>query len=193
MRELRAKGLEKAYNGRRVLHGLSFAAGPGVTFVLGPSGAGKTTLLRLLLGLEAPDGGAITGGEGLRWGALFQEDRLLAHLDAAKNLRFALGGDYDEERARALLQALGLEEAAGKAARDCSGGMRRRLALARALLFPGEALALDEPFSGLDAENRERAMAAIRRWGEGKIVLLATHEIPGGILPEDHVLRLGEP
>ena len=51
MRELRAKGLEKAYNGRRVLHGLSFAAGPGVTFVLGPSGAGKTTLLRLLLGL----------------------------------------------------------------------------------------------------------------------------------------------
>lgn len=174
--ELCVRGLCKAYGGKAVLQNVSFAAGPGVTCVMAPSGAGKTTLLRILLGLEAADNGTVTGAEGCRWAAVFQEDRLLEHLDALGNLRFVLGPDLDGGKAQALLAELGLEDVGGKIVRDYSGGMKRRLALARALLAPADALALDEPFTGLDGENRLRAMACVRRAGLGKPVLLVTHD-----------------
>ena len=87
---MEVKDLCKAYHGRPVLQNLSFAAGVGITAIWAPSGAGKTTLLRLLLGLEKPDGGRLVGTD-LRWSAVFQEERLLEGLDAAGNLRFALG------------------------------------------------------------------------------------------------------
>ncbi len=172
--EIRVQNLCKAYGGAPVLRGVSFAAGPGVTCVMAPSGAGKTTLLRILLGLETADSGTISGAEGCRWAAVFQEDRLLEHLDAMGNLRFVLGTEPD--RAAALLEELGLGDAGGKAVREFSGGMKRRLALARALLAPSDALALDEPFTGLDGENRARAMACVLRASAEKPVLLVTHE-----------------
>ena len=103
-----------------------------------------------------------------------QEDRLLEQLDAMGNLRFVLGPD--PESAAALLAELGLGDVGEKPVRDFSGGMKRRLALARALLAPSDALALDEPFTGLDGENRERAIACIRRAAREKPVLLVTHE-----------------
>ena len=106
---------------------------------------------------------------------MFQEDRLLEHLDAMGNLRFVLGAALDEPAANALLTELGLGDTAGKPVREFSGGMKRRLALARALLAPSDALALDEPFTGLDEENRARCLALIRRAAE-KPVLLVTHD-----------------
>ena len=172
--ELHIKNLCKSFDGRPVLENVSFTAGPGVTCVMAPSGAGKTTLLRILLGLERPDSGSVP--EGVRWSAVFQEDRLLEHLDAMGNLRFVLGAALDEPAADALLAELGLGDTAGKPVREFSGGMKRRLALARALLAPSDALALDEPFTGLDGENRERAIACIRRAAREKPVLLVTHE-----------------
>ena len=111
-----------------------------------------------------------------RWAAVFQEDRLLEHLNAADNLRFVLGPAYDAVRAEALLCELGLVGVGEKAVRDYSGGMKRRLSLARALLAPADALALDEPFTGLDAENRAAALRCILRAAEKKPVLLAAHE-----------------
>ena len=175
MMELRVEGLCKSYDGKTVLDNVSFTAGIGVTRLLGPSGIGKTTLLRVLLGLEVPDRGRIEGN-ALRWAAVFQEDRLLEQLDAAGNLRFALGAAYDEAAARALLAELGLGEVGDKRVRDWSGGMKRRLALARALLAPSDALALDEPFTGLDADNRAAAQRCIARAAREKIVLLVSHE-----------------
>ena len=107
--ELQVEDLRKSYGGTAVLQGVSFTAGIGLTRVTGSSGIGKTTLLRILLGLESPDGGATNAGR-FRWAAVFQEDRLLEQLDAAGNLRFALGAAYDETAARALLAELGLSE-----------------------------------------------------------------------------------
>ena len=175
MMELRVEGLCKSYDGKTVLDNVSFTAGIGVTRLFGPSGIGKTTLLRVLLGLEIPDRGRIEGN-ALRWAAVFQENRLLDGLDAEGNLRFALGAAYDASLAQSLLCELGLGDTGKKKARDYSGGMQRRLALARALLAPSDALALDEPFTGLDSENREAALRAILRAAETKIVLLSTHE-----------------
>lgn len=183
--EIRVEGLCKSYSGRPVLTDLTAVFPTGITCVSAPSGTGKTTLLRLLLGLERPDGGTVTGAD-CRWAAVFQEDRLLEHLPAGANLRFALGEVPPE--AAGLLERLGLSLEDRRPVGEWSGGMKRRLALARALLAPSEALALDEPFTGLDEENRARCVALIRAAGEGKPVLLATHDLTG--LEAARVLRL---
>lgn len=172
---MEVKNLCKAYHGRPVLQNVSFAAGVGITALWAPSGAGKTTLLRLLLGLEKPDSGQLVGAD-IRWSAVFQEDRLLEGLDAGGNLRFVLGAAYDAKAAEAMLEELSLANVGTKPVRDWSGGMKRRLTLARALLVPSDAVALDEPFTGLDEDNRRRAVGAIRRAAETKPVLLVTHD-----------------
>lgn len=175
--EIRVENLWKAYGSEPVLQGVSFTAREGITCLMAPSGGGKTTLLRILLGLEAADRGTVSGVEGRRLSAVFQEDRLLERLTAEENLRFVMGPAYDAARAEALLSELGLAEVGKKPVRDFSSGMKRRLALARALLVPFDALVLDEPFTGLDALRRSAAMDCIRRYAAGKPVLLVTHEI----------------
>lgn len=174
MMELRVEHLNKSYDGERVLRDVSFTAPVGLTRVAGRSGVGKTTLLRILLGLERPDGGT-TNTASLRWAAAFQEDRLLGQLGAAENLRFALGAGHDACAAARMLEELGLGDVGEKRVRDWSGGMRRRLALARALLAPADAVALDEPFTGLDEENAAAARRCILRAAEDRIVLLVSH------------------
>lgn len=175
MTEIRVQNLCKTYGDHVVLHNLSFTAGVGVTRILGRSGAGKTTLLRILLGLDQPDSGSLFG-TNCRWAAVFQEDRLLGHLDAEDNLRFALGSAYNAAAAKALLGELGLADVGSKPICEYSGGMKRRLALARALLAPSDALILDEPFTGLDEENRSIALRCILHAAQTKPVLLASHE-----------------
>ena len=145
----------------------------GRTCLMGPSGSGKTTLIRLLAGLEKPDTGKV---QTIRPTSLvFQEDRLLGHLSALDNLRFVCGRAGEKE-ARSLLEALGLSEAGDKPVRQFSGGMQRRVALARALLFPFELLLLDEPFKGLDKDMRAQAARIILKNCEGKTLLMVSHE-----------------
>ena len=175
MTEIRVQNLCKTYGDHVVLHNLSFTAGVGVTRILGRSGAGKTTLLRILLGLDQPDSGSLFG-TNCRWAAVFQEDRLLGHLDAEDNLRFALGSAYNAAAAKTLLGEVGLADVGSKPICEYSGGMKRRLALARALLAPSDALILDEPFTGLDEENRSIALRCILHAAQTKPVLLASHE-----------------
>ena len=117
-----------------------------------------------------------------------QEDRLLEHLDARDNLRFVLGTVSPE--ALSLLEALGLGDVGGKAVAEYSGGMRRRLALARALLAPCDALVLDEPFTGLDPEIRARCWEQVRRYTAGKSVVLASHDPADARALEAEIFRL---
>ena len=174
--KLLVEGLCKSYDGISVLEKVTFSAEEGVTCIMAPSGAGKTTLLRILLGLEHSDSGTVTGLADAQVSAVFQEDRLLEQLDARGNLRFVLGKQYDEQAASGLLEELGLADVGGKSVREYSGGMKRRLALTRALLVPFDLLVLDEPFTGLDEENRRRAAACVQSRSAGKTVLLVTHE-----------------
>lgn len=187
MMPLQVHALCKRYGERTVLQNVSFSADVGITRIVGASGIGKTTLLRILLGLEQADSGTVRGND-LRWSAVFQEDRLLEGLDAGGNLRFVLGLAYEEAHAAALLAELGLGDVGGKKVRDWSGGMKRRLALARALLAPSDAIALDEPFTGLDAENAAAAMRCICRAAQTRMVLLVSHESDS--LPAQQLVRL---
>ena len=178
----------KTYGQTAVLRDVSFTAGARPVCLTAPSGAGKTTLLRILLGLEQPDRGEVLAPPGTRWSAVFQEDRLLEHLDARDTLRFVLGAVSPE--ALSLLEALGLGDVGGKAVAEYSGGMRRRLALARALLAPCDALVLDEPFTGLDPEIRARCWEQVRRYTAGKSVVLASHDPADARALEAEIFRL---
>ena len=173
---IETRDLTVTYDGRAVLRAVDLTVPDGGHIALmGPAGCGKTTLLRVLPGLETTDSGTVNGDK-FRWTAVFQENRLLEGLDAEGNLRFVLGANYNAAAAQALLEELGLGEVGKKKAREYYGGMQRRQVHALALLAPSDALALDEPFTGPDAENREAAMRAILRAAETKIVILSTHE-----------------
>ena len=173
--------LRKAYDGHVVLDGLSHTFFQGtLTCVTGRSGCGKTTLLRLIAGLETPDAGRVLGVPEGGVSMVFQEDRLPPQLDAADCLRCVLKRDARREaRIAGALASLDLAEASGQPVREYSGGMRRRVALARALLFPSPLVLLDEPFKGLDAATRRQAIDFCRPLLAGRTTLLVTHD------PED--------
>ncbi|HOG01754.1 MAG TPA: ATP-binding cassette domain-containing protein [Clostridia bacterium] len=142
----------------------------GVVALLGPSGSGKTTLTLLFAGLLAPAAGTFRGMEGKRVAVVFQEDRLLPWLSAKENVALA-----DGERSVAdCLSLVELDGEAEKYPRRLSGGMQRRVAIARALRLGGDALVLDEPFKGLDAELRERV--AKRLAAAFPLIFIATHD-----------------
>ena len=166
----------KAFGGKTVLQDFSCELEEGrVTALMAPSGAGKTTLLRILLGLETADSGEITGLSGKRLAAVFQEDRLLDFMTPVDNIRLP---EPKLERAMILreMATMGLTGCENQPVRELSGGMRRRVAILRALLCGADVIALDEPFKGLDEATRARVIAETRRLCRGKTVLLVTHE-----------------
>ena len=145
--------------------------GPAVLWA--PSGWGKTTLLRILMGLETPTAGR---GQGAgRVSAVFQEDRLCGNLTVGGNLRMVCGNSKKGSELLALLTSLGIGETLDIPASQLSGGMARRVALARALLTDPELLILDEPFTGLDDAARQKSAAAIGESCPRATVLLVTH------------------
>ena len=151
MYAIQVRNLSKSFGDKAVLRNFSadFPAG-AVTAVMAPSGGGKTTLLRLLMGLETADGGTVEGLEGLRQSAVFQEDRLCENLSAQANLRL-VNPSLSAKEAEEALAAVGLAGCGGQRVAEFSGGMRRRVAILRALLARWDVLFLDEPFKGLDA------------------------------------------
>ncbi len=179
----------KSYGEKAVLRDVTLTLRPGVTCLMAPSGTGKTTLLRLLLGLEKPDAGTICGMPA-RSAVLFQEDRLVENLTVRKNLRLALGPDYPMERLAAMLSSLGMENVLERTAGMLSGGMKRRVALARALLYDAPVLLLDEPFKGLDEENRRLAREAVCSAANGRTALVITHDREDCVALQGRIVEL---
>ena len=176
MTDIVVRNLEKRYGELTVLDGFStvFPAGE-ITCIMGRSGCGKTTLLRLLMGLEKPSGGEIVGLPA-RMSAVFQEDRLCEDFSAYENVRIAAPKRTADEIRAALADLLLDSEAQNKPVSALSGGMRRRVSIARALLAEGELMLMDEPFKGLDDGTREVVMAYVKAMAAGRTVILVTHD-----------------
>lgn len=168
---LTAEGVCKRFGGQQVLKDVNLACRPGeIRCLRTPSGSGKTTLLRILAGLTHPDAGQVRAPAGVSM--VFQEDRLCPEFSAVKNVALATG---EEERAREALRQVLEEEALDKPCGTLSGGMKRRVALVRAMEADSAAVLLDEPFAGMDADTRARAEAYVRERQNGRAIVIATH------------------
>ena len=173
---LKAENITKRFGDNNVINGFSHEfAGGSFTCVMGASGCGKTTLMNVLLGVLTPDSGTVTGND-VRKSAVFQEDRLCENLSALSNLRLVMRGKPDRALIEAELDAVGLSCCADKPVRELSGGMKRRIALLRALLAEYEILFLDEPFKGLDDATKQTVMEYCKLKTASRTVILITHD-----------------
>ena len=188
MASLELKGVGKAYGRKRVLQDISLTFEPGLTLLVGPSGAGKSTLLRLIATAERPNGGSILWDGRSGRGALrktlgyapqavdLPEDltarEFAMHIAALKGLNL---GQADTQFG-AITDAIGLHADINNRIASFSGGMRRRLIFAQALLGEPRLLALDEPTAELDGETARKLSALIvERARAGAIVVMTTH------------------
>lgn len=165
--------VSKCYQGRTVLEDVSGCFERGQTyFFRTPSGSGKTTLFRLIAGLEEPEEPACVRRLGSKITMVFQEDRLCEEYNALVNVDMVTG---NREKSREHLRLLLEEEDLGRPCRELSGGMKRRVAIARAVAAGGDVILLDEPYGGLDGESRRRVERYLHAFGACSAVLLATH------------------
>ncbi|MDB5811320.1 MAG: Daunorubicin/doxorubicin resistance ATP-binding protein DrrA [Betaproteobacteria bacterium] len=192
MTYLTARGLRKSYGTNEVVAGIDLELRRGECFgLLGPNGAGKTTTLRLCLGLTEPDGGSIdmfdlpipqSAREArARVGVVPQMDNLDPDFTVRENLvvygrYFGLPIANIESRIPGLLEFAGLANRAGDNIKALSGGMKRRLTLARALINDPDLIFLDEPTTGLDPQARHLIWQRLRQLtAQGKTIFLTTH------------------
>jgi len=194
VRTIEMSGVGRSYGRTRALDEVDLAIDRGVTGLLGPNGAGKTTLLQILATVLAADTGSVSV---LGWDPRDAEQRLqirrrlgympqelgfqrgfsvFEFVDYVAILKELTNRRSRHDEVRRVIALVGLESVSGKATRKLSGGMKRRLGLAQALLNEPELLILDEPTAGLDPEQRLRFRDLISRIGETRTVLLSTHQ-----------------
>lgn len=192
---LEVRNLKQAFGRHEVVRGLSFSLQRGsIGCILGPSGCGKTTLLRCIAGFEEVSEGEIrlageivsrpgdlVAPERRRIGMVFQDYALFPHLDVAGNIGFGLrllAPNKRAERVDELARLVGLSGAQGKFPHELSGGQQQRVALARALAPRPDLLLMDEPFSNLDVDLRERLSLEVREIikASGTTAVMVTHD-----------------
>lgn len=147
----------------------------GLVLLTGESGIGKTTLLRVIAGLLKPQHGTFSGLEGRKISFVFQEPRLLEQMHAIDNVALV----SDIETANKLFERLHIEDVRDQPAKELSGGQKQRVSLARAFAYSDDLVILDEPFTGLDEGNKQRAAELIRT---AKLAIVVSHD------PEDEKL-----
>lgn len=143
--------------------------------LMGASGIGKTTLLRILMGLEHADSGSMSGIDIKSISCMFQEDRLIPYLSAIDNVRIVLRGKNNREEVRNNLLSILPDDSLDMPVSSLSGGMKRRVALARALSYPGKLIILDEPFTGLDKDTKLNVIDYILKMRNNRTLIIATN------------------
>jgi phospholipid/cholesterol/gamma-HCH transport system ATP-binding protein len=209
------KGLRKSFGEQQVLKGIDLSVNKSeILAVLGKSGTGKSVLLRLLIGLEKADAGSscIRGQETtnlqmdqlnemrLKVGFLFQEGALYDSLTIAENVAFPLrrhtkmSDSERQEKVQSLLNSVGLDKDLEKMPADISGGMRKRVGLARALALDPEILLFDEPTAGLDPITAAEIGTLIQKQREERHVtsIVVTHDMHAAHHFSDRLVMLKE-
>jgi glutamate transport system ATP-binding protein len=191
-------GVRKAFDGNVVLEGIDLRIDRGESIVVaGPSGSGKSTMLRCINGLEPIDEGSITfdgkrvdtAGRGIARlradiGMVFQQFNLFPHMTVERNVMLApvqvrgMPAEQARERARSLLERVGIPEKASAYPADLSGGQQQRVAIARALAMDPKLMLFDEPTSALDPEMIREVLDVMRDLARsGLTMIVVTHEM----------------
>jgi len=186
------KNICKKFDNKVVLCNFSHSFEGGITIIMGKSGSGKTTLINLILGLLKPDSGEIEykiGGKtdlkDIQFGVVFQEDRLFESFTALENI-----AAINEKNALEFLKKVKLENEFKKKVYNLSGGMKRRLALARALAVNPDYLILDEPFIGLDKKTKREILDLVKEYGKEIPAIIILHDLPDAKYLDGKIINL---
>ena len=171
------KNITKQFDNTFVLEQFNLELSEGrITCLMGPSGSGKTTLLSILMGLVKADSGTIYGLKGKKLAAVFQEDRLCEGISAVQNIKMVCSRKMKDSRIIEELQKVGLKGIESKMVSELSGGMKRRVAIVRAVMADSDLVIMDEPFKGLDETLKRQVMEYVKHKTAGKTVIIVTHE-----------------
>lgn len=186
------KNIDKSYKGIKILEGISIDFEEHeTTCILGESGSGKTTLLNIIAGITEKDSGEIFGFQNEDISFVFQEDRLIEWKNVEDNISFVLDKKMDKEQIKETidkyLKLVNLEQYKNFYPKELSGGMRQRISILRAFVYPSKVLIMDEPFKCLDINNKQIIIELFRKLltVKKRTCILVTHDI-------DEALTLGD-
>ena len=185
--------ISKSFGSNKVLDRISLdLPEKGVVCFVGKSGSGKTTLFNIIANIIPQDSGKIRGLENKKIAYVFQEDRLVPYLSAKENVKLVLDFDEDEKEKISLfwLNKLLLGDFSNKRPCELSGGMRRRVSIARALAYDADILLLDEPFNGLDNNTKGLVLDIIKKESKKYLILLITHNYDEAELLSDLIYTI---
>lgn len=181
----------KTYDDNEVLKNVNITLKDNSIYCLmGASGIGKTTLLRIIMGLEHADSGSVSGIDTKSISCMFQEDRLIPYLSAIENVRIVLRGKNNRDEVRNNLLSILPDDSLDMPVSSLSGGMKRRVALARALSYPGKLILLDEPFTGLDKDTKLNVINYILKMRNNRTLLITTHGTDDANLLGAEIIKL---
>lgn len=176
-KEIIFKNVSVNFGEKQVLKDLNLTIKQGeVIGIMGASGIGKTTFVKVLLGLLKPSAGKVVGLENIKFSAVFQEDRLCEEFDAITNVKMVLPTDIDTEQVEKEFSKVYLTDYKGKPVSKLSGGMKRRVAIVRAMMRKSDVIILDEPLKGLDETLKKQVLLYLKESLSGRTVILVTHD-----------------
>lgn len=178
-KHIEIKNLSKNFGKTKVLKNLNIKIKKNhITCIMGPSGTGKTTLINIMMNLIEADSGEINGLDSDSIGVVFQEDRLIEHLNAIENIYIVNNKTQSRENIRIQLRQVGLnKEDLEKPVKNLSGGMRRRVCIIRAILFDCKTIIMDEPFKGLDDSLKTDVINYLINNRNGRTIIVITHDL----------------
>lgn len=195
---LSIKDINKRYDGRTVYENfnIDFYVNK-VNCIVGKSGCGKSTILNIISGIIPNDSNNFTSLESIGLSYIFQEDRLIDWLTVEENIKLVVKTHYNKEKVEALsqkyLKLVGIEEYKNNYPQMLSGGIRQRVNIARAFIYPSKIIIMDEPFKSIDVKNKKIIMDSLKEIlnKESRTVLFVTHDIDEAIYLADYIFVLG--
>lgn len=188
MADIILEHVSKKYNNEYVIRDFTYTFVQGnIYFVMGASGVGKTTLLRIIMGLTAQDSGNVQMNSQLS--AVFQENRIVEELSPLTNVKMVLKGVKEELICRELKKVLP-KSCFNRKCSELSGGMKRRVAIVRAMMAQSEAVIMDEPFTGLDAASKEMVMDYILEQRKARTLIIVSHDQSDAVFMKGEICLL---